>query len=87
MMYLVQKSSVGAVDQTEVGPSKASVSIELLDDNGEKVVDDKGKDVVDADGGAPLTRKRACGDDYLPWGSTSHHGNECVGGGTLTRLV
>lgn len=47
MLLLVQISAAGAVDQERRGSSRAnnSVSIEMLDDQGEKIVEDSRKKV------------------------------------------
>lgn len=48
MMYVVKKSSVGAVNQAQEGPSKPVhlVSLELLDESGKAVVNEAGKNVA-----------------------------------------
>lgn len=57
MMFLIQKATTGAVDKQKDGPYKPShsVSIELVDEQGARIVEEAEKDVED-----PGTTELAC---------------------------
>lgn len=69
MMLLIKKASSGSIDQAKAGPSrpKHSVSIEMLDEHGEKVIKEPVKNVVDVSGDVGR-RKRPRAEDQQPRG-------------------
>lgn len=76
MMFLVQKSASGVVDQSRVGAHRPNhpVSIELLDDNGERVIEDSGKSIGNEEVGGLVNRKRPREDVYHQQGPSSRRG-------------
>lgn len=62
-IFLVQKSSLGAVDQEKAGPIKPrhSVSLELLDGGGDNIVDEACPNDPTDEGSGVVNRKRSRG--------------------------
>lgn len=88
MLLLVQKSAAGAVDQERRDSYRAnhSVSIELLDDHGEKVVEDSNAKVADVAEGI-VSRKRVRVSSVASQGETSRRSVEVVGGSGINKTL